>query len=147
VEGIGEIVRTLPNFPLFNYVVIYPKFEVSTKEVYEKWDKINESRIKDISDLETEGINEVFLINKELPPVFSDLEEPAFEMYPELRKYKQLLLSLEAKPVIISGSGSSLFAIFREDGEAKELYKYLITNSEFNTYLLKGIQGWHRIAD
>lgn len=147
VEGIGEIVRTLPNFPLFNYVVIYPKFEVSTKEVYEKWDKINEGRIKDISDLETEGINEVFLINKELPPVFSDLEEPAFEMYPELRKYKQLLLSLEAKPVIISGSGSSLFAIFREDGEAKELYKYLVTNSEFNTYLLKGIQGWHRIAD
>ncbi len=68
-------------------------------------------------------------------------------MCPELRKYKQLLLSLEAKSVIISGSGSSLFAIFREDGESKELYKYLITNNEFNTYLLKGIQGWHRIAD
>jgi len=147
VEGIGEIVSTLPNFPLFHYVVIYPKFEISTREVYENWDKLNEGQVKKISDLEREGINELFLHNEELPPVFSDLEEPAFKMYPVLGKYKQLLLSLEAKPVIISGSGSSLFAIFREDGEAKELYKYLITNSEFNTYLLKGIHGWHRIAD
>jgi len=147
VEGIGEKVTSLPDFPLFNYVVIYPKFEVSTKEVYEKWDRMFQDQAKDNSDLETEGINEIFLNTEELPPVFSDLEEPAFEMYPVLRKYKQLLLSLEAKPVIISGSGSSIYAIFREDAEAKELYKYLITNSDFNTYLLKGIHGWHRIAD
>ena len=147
VEGIGERVSTLSNFPLFHYVVIYPKFEIPTKEVYENWDKINEGQVKDISELEREGINELFLNNDELPPVFSDLEEPAFRLYPVLRKYKQLLLSLEAKPVIISGSGSSLFAIFREDKEAKELYTYLITNSEFNTYLLKGIHGWHRIAE
>ncbi len=147
VEGIGEKVTSLPDFPLFNYVVIYPKFEVSTKEVYEKWDRLNDIIEKDSSDLETEGINEIFLNPLELPPVFSDLEEPAFKMYPVLRKYKQLLLSLEAKPVIISGSGSSIFAIFREDAEAKELYKYLITNGDFNTYLLKGIHGWHRLAE
>ena len=147
VEGIGEKVTSLPDFPLFNYVVIYPKFEVSTKEVYEKWDRLNDGIEKDSSDLETEGINEIFLNPLELPPVFSDLEEPAFKMYPILRKYKQLLLSLEAKPVIISGSGSSIFAIFREDAEAKELYKYLITNGDFNTYLLKGIHGWHRLAE
>ena len=127
--------------------MIYPKFEIPTKEVYENWDKINEGQVKDISDLEREGINELFLNNDEIPPVFSDLEEPAFRLYPVLRKYKQLLLSLEAKPVIISGSGSSMFAVFREDKDAKELYKYLATNSEFNTYLLKGIHGWHRIAE
>ena len=147
VEGIGEIVSTIPSFPLFHYVVIYPKFEISTREVYENWDKINEGQIKNVSDSKAEGINEKFLNTNELPPVFSNLEEPAFKMYPVLRKYKQLLLSLEANPVIISGSGSSLYAVFREDREAKELYKYLITNSEFNTYLLKGIHGWHRIAE
>lgn len=147
VGGIGEKVIPLPEFPLFHYVVIYPKFEVSTKEVYEKWDRINDGQSKEISDNELEGINEVFLNHEELPPIFSDLEEPAFEMYPVLRKYKQLMLSLEAKPVIISGSGSSIFAIFREDNDAKELYKYLLTNDEFNTYLLKGIHGWHRLAD
>lgn len=147
VSGIGEKVSTLPDFPLFNYVVIYPKFEVSTKEVYEKWDRMNEGVVKEDSKIELEGISEVFLNAEELPPVFSDLEKPAFEMYPVLRKYKQLMLSLEAKPVIISGSGSSIFAVFREDGDAKELYKYLITNSDFNTYLLKGIHGWHRLAD
>lgn len=147
VGGIGEKVSTMPDFPLFNYVVIYPKFEVSTKEVYEKWDRMNEGVVKEVSEIEIEGISEVFLNAEELPPVFSDLEEPAFEMYPVLRKYKQLMLSLEAKPVIISGSGSSIFAVFRDDNDAKELYKYLITNSDFNTYLLKGIHGWHRIAD
>ena len=146
VGGIGEKVTTLPDFPLFNYVVIYPKFEVSTNEVYDKWDRMNEGVAKEYSEFEIEGISEVFLNQEELPPVFSDLEEPAFEMYPVLRKYKQLLLSLEAKPVIISGSGSSIFAVFRGDEEAKELYKYLITNSDFNTYLLKGIHGWHRLA-
>lgn len=147
VGGIGEKVSTIPDFPLFNYVVIYPKFEISTKEVYDKWDRMNEGDNRENSEFELEGINEQFLNQDELPPVFSDLEEPAFEMYPVLRKYKQLMLSLEAKPVIISGSGSSIFAIFREDGEARELYKYLITNSDFNTYLLKGIHGWHRLAE
>jgi len=147
VEGIGEKVTTLIDFPLFNYVVIYPKFEVSTKEVYEKWDRLNADQAKDVSDFETEGINEIFLNPEELPPVFSDLEEPAFEMYPVLKKYKQLLLSLEAKSVIISGSGSSIFAIFRGEDESKELYKYLISNNDFSTYLLRGINGWHRLAE
>ena len=147
VEGIGEKVTTLTDFPVFNYVVIYPKFEVSTKEVFKKWDRLNVDRAKDVSNFETEGINKIFLNPEELPPVFSDLEEPAFEMYPVLKKYKQLLLSLEAKSVIISGSGSSIFAIFRGKDEAKELYKYLISNNDFSTYLLRGINGWHRLAD
>ena len=147
VGGIGEKVSAIPDFPLFNYVVIYPKFEIPTKEVFDKWDRMNEGKVKENSEFELEGINEIFLNPDELPPVFSDLEEPAFEMYPVLRKYKQLMLSLEAKPVIISGSGSSIFAVFREDADARELYKYLVTNSDFNTYLLKGIHGWHRLAE
>ena len=147
VGGIGEKVSTIPDFPLFNYVVIYPKFEIPTKEVFDKWDRMNEGKVKENSEFELEGINEIFLNPDELPPVFSDLEEPAFEMYPVLRKYKQLMLSLEAKPVIISGSGSSIFAVFRKDDDARELYKYLVTNSDFNTYLLKGINGWHRLAE
>ena len=108
VGGIGEKVSTIPDFPLFNYVVIYPKFEIPTKEVFDKWDRMNEGKVKENSEFELEGINEIFLNPDELPPVFSDLEEPAFEMYPVLTKYKQLMLSLEAKPVIISGSGSSI---------------------------------------
>ena len=147
VEGIGEKITTLTDFPLFHYVVIYPKFEISTKEVYETWDTLENEHKSEKSELEFDGLNQLFLNTEEEPPVFSDLEKPAFKLYPVLKTYKELMHALEAKSVLISGSGSCLFSVFREEKPAAELYGYLVSNNEIDTFLLKGISGWHRLAD
>ena len=37
MEGVGERVRVLPDFPLFHYVIVFPEKSVSTREVYRRW--------------------------------------------------------------------------------------------------------------
>jgi len=147
VEGIGEKITILSDFPLFHYVVIYPKFEIPTGEVYEKWDNLQTEQKGEKMDIEFDGLNQLFINSEEEPPVFNDLERPALELYPVLRTYKQLMQTLEAKSVLISGSGSSVFSVFREEIPAKEVYNYLVSKSDIDTFLLKGISGWHRLAD
>ncbi len=144
VEGIGEKVTILKDLPLFHYVVIYPKFGVSTVEVYKEWDKLN-SGINDQKP-EREKLEQVFLGPELEPLVFNDLERPSFNVCPALKKYKELMHSLDTKLVMISGSGSSLFALFRKNKPAEDLYKYLSSSKEIDTFLLKGISGWHRLA-
>ncbi len=145
VKGIGEKVTTLKNFPVFHYVVIYPRFAISTWEVYKKWDNLNSKYSDEKSEFEelirnfSNTISELF--------VFNDLERPAFSICPSLEKYKKLMQSLDSKSVIMSGSGSCIFAVFRKDRPAKELYNYLSSNNDIDIFLLKGISGWHRLAD
>ena len=156
VEGIGEKITTLTDFPIFHYVVIYPKFEISTRKVYEKWDTLtstefgrtsNNEKKTEESKLEFGGISQIFLNSEEDPPVFNDLEDPSFKLYPVLKTYKKLMQSLEAKSVTVCGSGSCIFAVFREEKPARELCSYLASNKDIDTFLLKGISGWHLLAD
>ena len=49
--------------------------------------------------------------------------------------------------MLVSGSGSSVFSVFREQHEAEEVYEYLGTSSEFDVFLARGISGWHFLAD
>jgi len=144
VEGIGEKITILKNFPLFHYVVIYPKFGVSTAEVYKEWDKLNGGCNNQRPELEK--LKQNFLDPELEPLVFNDLERPSFSICPALKKYKELMHSLNTKLVMISGSGSSFFTLFRQNKPAEELYKYLSSSKEIDTFLLKGISGWHRLA-
>ena len=41
IEGIGDKIATLRDFPVFHYVVICPNINTSTEQVYKKWDELN----------------------------------------------------------------------------------------------------------
>ena len=55
-------------------------------------------------------------------PVFwqeNSFEAPVFACYPRLLQYKEQLLQQGARVAVMSGSGSSLFGVFRTAAEAK----------------------------
>ena len=147
VEGVGEQIKTLSNFPLFYYVVLYPKFSVSTRDVYNKWDELNNIQDTDGEKLNIDDVIKKFSNSKTKLMLYNDLEIPAFELHPELKSIKDLMTSMDAESVLMTGSGSSIFAVFRDGEHAKDFFNYLSTNDKFDCFLAKGINGWHRLAD
>jgi 4-diphosphocytidyl-2-C-methyl-D-erythritol kinase len=79
------------------------------------------------------------------PPLQNDLEKAAMSLHPEIKSYKQILTSLGLKSALMTGSGSAVYAVFRSQEEAYEIYEYLNTSPTFKVFLASGIKGWHRL--
>ncbi|MCE5212356.1 MAG: 4-(cytidine 5'-diphospho)-2-C-methyl-D-erythritol kinase [Deltaproteobacteria bacterium] len=113
-SGIGDKLKHLRNLPHFNLVLIKPNFDLSTKKVYEN-----------LNLRLTRGKN-----NYSIPPFLklgdivqvlqNDLESVSLEMHPELADFKQMLLRHGALGALMSGSGPTVFGIFRNSKEAKK---------------------------
>ncbi len=56
----------------------------------------------------------------------NELEESACRLYPEIRETKEEMELLLERKVFMTGSGSSLFALFTENENAKKGYEKLL---------------------
>ena len=141
VEGVGKRVEVISDFPLFHYVILFPGKNVSTREVYGRWKKPEHSpeRVKCASLVEQFRRGDF--------PIENGLSEAIFGISPEIDSFREIFRSLGARFVLASGSGSSVFSVFRERREAEEIYEYLRTSSEFDVFLAQGISGWHFLVD
>ena len=144
-EGIGERITVIKDFPLYFYVILCPNLHVSTVNVYTKWDEMNSGRPLQKPSEEIDRIIERFKCTADTFPLKNDMEEPAFELYPQIKSFKQILSSIDARNVLMSGSGSAVYAVFSEEIAAHEIYEYLKTSPTFEVYFATGIRGWHRI--
>lgn len=140
VEGIGEKVTIIRDFPLLNYVVVNPDFELSTKEVYEKFDSLNSY------DPPFEDINQIIEGFKNGRFTFrNDLEKAATGLHLGIEQIRGLLEGLESGAVSMTGSGPTFFCAFWNETDALTVYDYLKDSSNYNVFLAKGIAGWHRL--
>lgn len=144
-EGIGERITVIRDFPLLYYVILCPGLHVSTVDVYTKWDEMNTGTVGDKPASDIYEAVERFKGGTGDFPLRNDLEAPAFELHPEIKAFKQILSSLGAKNVLMTGSGSAVYAVFREELEAHEIYEYLKTSPTFQVFFATGIRGWHRL--
>ncbi|HEX3033638.1 MAG TPA: 4-(cytidine 5'-diphospho)-2-C-methyl-D-erythritol kinase [Thermodesulfobacteriota bacterium] len=159
VRGIGEKLTLIRNFPLFHYVLLNPGFEVSTKRIYELWDEMKDRELategKEITekdylhkgsmDSAAKSESIISLFRKGNFPLRNDLEEPALSLYPGIRSLKERLCSLEAEAVSMTGSGPTVFGVFRDMKKANVVYEYLRDSASFKVFLAQGISGWHRL--
>ena len=141
VEGVGERVEVLSDFPLFHYVILFPGKNLSTREVYGRWKSPEHSPEK------VKSASLVKQFRRGDFPVENGLSEAVFGIFPDILSLREIFRSLGARSVLVSGSGSSVFSVFRKQGEAEEIYEYLRTSSEFDVFLARGIKGWHFLAD
>jgi 4-diphosphocytidyl-2C-methyl-D-erythritol kinase len=127
-------------------VLLVPNLHIPTANVYGKWDETHKTGAqKDmIPDIE-ETIN-LFMDAEREFPLQNDLEAPAAALHPEIKAFKDILTSLDAKDVLMTGSGSAVFALFTDEHEALRIYDYLKTSPTFQVFFAKGIKGWHRIV-
>ena len=134
VTGAGEVVEPIEIKNSYYVLVVKPKQGLSTKEVYEKSDEI---------ELETYDVDKVIEALKNgddelLEKSFGNaLEKPALELLPEIQNIKDELKSLGCKLVLMSGSGSSVFAMSTDKKIIKEAFNKFIDREEYDVEMCK----------
>jgi 4-diphosphocytidyl-2-C-methyl-D-erythritol kinase len=115
-EGRGEIVRSIPTPSDFHILLFKPPFGVSTPWAYQN---LAGSLPLPGIPMEPQSTSIGMLVN--------DLERPVFEKYLLLALAKQFLLDQpETLGALMSGSGSTMFALTRERTEAETLREKLL---------------------
>lgn len=95
-RGIGEVLESV--LPVRRYVILAnPGISVSTRDVYEAID--SEDRVP-VYDL-----------------FFNRMEEYTLDQYPEARLLKDMMCAIGADEVLMSGSGPTIAAYFRDEAE------------------------------
>ena len=109
--GRGEILSAGPIVPSLRVVLLKPKFGVSTPDAYRRW---RDSR-------ELEGISYAEQVMT-WGGLINELERPVFEKHLFLAEMKSWLSGQPGvSGALMSGSGSTMFAIVEEDADADRL--------------------------
>jgi len=113
MEGIGEKLSIIKEFPIFHYVILCPNLHTSTLEVYKKWDELNLADQNNIAHAEynLEGCIKKFIDKNGDLPLQNDLEGPAISVHPEIASYKKMLTSLDIKSVSSPSEWINLFSL------------------------------------
>lgn len=112
-EGIGEILTKLPDAPDCFVVVAKPEISVSTKYVYEN---LHANELKEHPDIdgmvEAIKVGDLDGVCKRMENVLETVTETK---YPVISELKQMLKEAGAENSLMSGSGPTVFAIFKEE--------------------------------
>lgn len=109
--GRGERIEPVPCPPPMRVLLLKPSFGVATPDAYARW---NQSRELPGVRYVAQDLQGVSLVN--------DLERPVFEKHRFLAELKQWLLARrETTAALMSGSGSTVFAVLHEDANANAL--------------------------
>ena len=114
MRGIGERVTPL-RLPSLSYVIVYPNVAISTKDVYNGLTNLLTNEEKEVR------FSEDFSTPLDVANVLeNDLEEVALLKCPEIKTIKEQLKKAGAVGSLMSGSGSAVFGIFRDEKAARE---------------------------
>jgi 4-diphosphocytidyl-2-C-methyl-D-erythritol kinase len=123
--GRGEKIQSLENFPALRdraFLLIHPGFGISTPWAYQNLARFTEAlngqkgrAQKLVSLLQTEDLKTA------AAEFYNSLEAPAFEKFPILKLYQEFLLANGALTTLMSGSGSTTFAIVENISAAEGL--------------------------
>jgi 4-diphosphocytidyl-2-C-methyl-D-erythritol kinase len=112
-KGHGEMVSPVKLKRQFSILLLKPTFAVSTGWAYSRWQ--NSRQIPGIRYVAQEFADQNFV---------NDLERPVFEKFVFLAQLKMWLLSQsEVGAALMSGSGSTMFAVIRENADADSVAK------------------------
>lgn len=140
VKGKGEKILSIKNKKTINILLVKPKEGLSTKEVFSQYrykkseEKKDEMKItKIVKGLETGDIEN---IGKNL---YNDLENIAIKKLPQIGQIIKELKKTKSLGVLMSGSGSTIFAIYNNEVEVVKAKNYVdeIFKNRINSYTVK----------
>lgn len=110
-QGIGEILTPITVKNDYHVIIVKPHAGLSTKVVFDKADElgIKCANIDNVIEALATGNDELLVES-----MGNDLEVPAFELLPEIKEIKELLLGFGLKIVQMTGSGSAVFALTKD---------------------------------
>ncbi len=127
-EGTGTRLRAAKvELTGFTLLLICPRTTVSTAWAYDAWDRaLKEETLSTRNALTpSPAEDKVFVSVSCFSCLFNSLESAVFPAYPGLREVKEQCLRLGAAGALMSGSGASVFALFRDSGQAESAARAL----------------------
>ncbi len=122
VENKGDKTRKIKDFKWDNILLVKPDINISTPFIYGEVEK--EHLTKDYSRILLEKFNEEN--EKSLIKLFkNDLEKAAEKKYPEINEIKKEMIGLNTEITMMSGSGSSVFGLFKNREVRDKAYSIL----------------------
>ena len=133
-RGIGEILEPIERWPKFWYVIVMPVLEVSTAWVYGNLKlKLTKGEYKYIVDWLRKGRFEISRILE------NDLETVTGFHFPIIDSIKKALMDKGAEGALMSGSGPSVFGIFKSKDKALIAKKNLIFKNLGGIFVVEGL--------
>jgi 4-diphosphocytidyl-2-C-methyl-D-erythritol kinase len=135
-RGIGERLKPITRWPDFWYVVVTPPLPVSTAWVYGnlKLELTGSENDYIVSPLREDWSTIADLLE-------NDLETVTTVRYPVIESIKGLLVEAGADGALMSGSGPSVFGVFRSEQAAKEAGKYVASRAEGKIFVAGSYKG------
>lgn len=131
-RGVGEILEPIANWPIFWYVIVSPPISVSTSWVYKNL------RLRLTTDEYAHIIH--FLEKKTLDLgtlLENDLETVTVPHFPVIGSIKESLMNAGAEGALMSGSGSSVFGIFKTKDSALAAQRHLGPHNFGEVFVVK----------
>ena len=128
-EGIGEKLTALPSMPDCYILLVKPDVNVSTKYVYENL-QLNDSTIHPNLTAMMEAIKAADL-DTLASRMDNLLQTVTIKMHPIIEDIKKEMIGLGALNSIMSGSGPTVFGLFRDKTKAQKAYEHFWSNSAF----------------
>lgn len=122
-EGIGEKLQPLPAPPDCHVLIAKPKVSASTKLVYERFDACQDVVHPDV-DAMIRGLQQQDL-DQVAATMGNVLEQVTAVEYPVIGEIKQKMLDGGAIGAMMTGSGPTVFGLFREAGRAEQVREQL----------------------
>ena len=115
-EGIGEVLTRLAPIPDCHILLAKPPVNVSTAAVYSKLDAAPITSNPDIDGMVAAiGERDLHGITTRMGNV---LESVTLGMHPEIKEIEDIMMDCGAENAMMSGSGPTVFGIFRRSGDA-----------------------------
>jgi 4-diphosphocytidyl-2-C-methyl-D-erythritol kinase len=113
MEGRGDRLTRLPLTSDYAVGVVTPTFRLTTADVFGAWDRLGEAKVRPVrADAVPPSL-------REYAPLVNDLEPAARLVAPDLGDWISDLENLWDRPVLLTGSGPTLFAFFLDVDEAR----------------------------
>jgi 4-diphosphocytidyl-2-C-methyl-D-erythritol kinase len=131
-EGRGEILSPAPEPYPFHIILVTPSCHVDTAWAYRQLQdlpfKTRTSRWNDFkSRYAKEGRDASFYT-----ALHNDFEDPIVSHFPEIHQIREVLASFQPEKTLLTGSGASLFALFKEEAKAQECLSAVAPRGRFS---------------
>jgi 4-diphosphocytidyl-2-C-methyl-D-erythritol kinase len=134
VRGIGDILEPIEKWPKFWYVIVKPPLDVSTAWVYGNLKlKLTKGEYQYIVNWLRKGCFEIRHILE------NDLETVTASHFPVIATIKRRLLDVGAEGALMSGSGPSVFGVFKSRDKALIAKKKLISKALGEIFVVEGL--------
>jgi len=130
-RGIGDDLEVYEGLPPLSVVLVCPRFEVPTVWVYKN---LNLRLTNCEKNYKKRFLNQDFSRVKHF--LCNDLEQVTIGKFPEIKSIKRALLDLGAEIALMSGSGPSVFGLFKDAQQATKANHRIRHLGRWNTFLV-----------